>query len=344
MPVLGVDGLPSAFAAERDVPSTDDEAGGGDMSGIDERQAKRSPPCATPSEEERRKTAGGRRRRERDNGESEAQKVIDALNGSLGGAIAGVKAQCECIGVKVDAIEKKLTEHTERIMKLEEFMAKVLSGSLSVGNSAAGSERGSDIASVYGENSNSRGGGLPSFFKRTELVVGGFPRDTERDVVITFIKKILRQGESDAHAGVVDVYTNGPAVSTGKVRFSSPGALWGFIRAKRGQEEAFGSSRIWWTVEKSVKERELSKRISSALAATGDAMIAKGLIPEDKKRSWIGADWGKGDIWVRKEGGRPKVILEVGNDSETYLNVADGAKDFEGIDWSQIAEKANAAA
>lgn len=272
-------------------------------------------------------------------GLGEAQRVIDALNQSLGGQTKGVVTEVDQVIEKVTAIERELGEHRARIMVLEQFMADFRAGTISCPSVKPNSESG---RSCYDDSASARSGGLPPFFKRVELVVGGFACDSPRDEVIRVLRKLMRVGESNEVAGVSDIFTNGPNVSNGKIKFATPGAMWSFIRESRGAEIRHKEQRLWWTVEKSVKERNISKRISHALSAITEAVVERDIVPDDKKKAWVGADWGKGEIWVRVSGGRPKTILTTADHESTFLIVSADATQVPGIDFEAIAEKANA--
>lgn len=110
-------------------------------------------------------------------------------------------------------------------------------------------------------------------------------------------------GQDGAFGGIQDIATQGPKASVAKVTVANPATLWSCIRTLRGVEHEFEGSRTCWTIERSPQERELNKRISASLRLLGDELIGKGLLAEDKRKTWLGADWVKGSIWLRKAGG-----------------------------------------
>ena len=289
------------------------------------------------SERRRRKGAGG--------GELSGQQVIDALNMSLGSKLDSQAAKIDHIALKVESIEAQLADHTKRIMELEKFMADWKSGSIVSPGSRAGSECVVDGASIYGESSGGgRGGSLPPFFRRTELVVGGFQRDSLRDDIISFMKKLTKFGTENATPAIEDYFTPGPKSSVGKIRFTTPGAMWAFIRSNKGVDVLHNSQRIWWTVERSPKERELSKRLSKALALTTEKLLEKSHVSEEKKKIWVGADWGRGEVWIRPDGGRPVTLIKAEDDLSTFLVPTELVTRYADINFEALTNEANAVA
>ena len=48
-----------------------------------------------------------------------------------------------------------------------------------------------------------------------------------------------------------------------KIEFKTPGDMWSFIKANRGKViNLRGGGKMWWTVEKSEEERQISKRVT----------------------------------------------------------------------------------
>ena len=339
MPVLGVDGAASIFTGE---VSTDE---GGDMSGVEDR-SKRAAPAGgtspTPSETERNNTRRERQKRTTADGAVIAKMVIESINLTLGVKLESVSAKVDRTLESLKRVEDELSDHKRRIMDLEAFMVEAKNGKFSnMGSSVGG---GSSDAGERGAGGGGRSGGLPTFFRRVEVVLGGFERDTPRDEIVEWVRKFLKLGEDGATPGVVDVFTAGPKASVCKIRFDNPGSVWNWIRLKKGKDELYKEKRMWWTVERTMQERNINKRMSTAATRLSDELAAKGIVPDEKKKSWIGIEWNKCQVWVRVQGGRPIVVFEAEDDDSTYLKlIKEGADSVcKEYDWEACLNYANA--
>ena len=113
----------------------------------------------------------------------------------------------------------------------------------------SGGGRNDTVASDYRQTDDAN-----EKFQRT-LVIGGFEPDTEKKVVVEFIKqKILKSQDAVEE---VYAYTFG---SVGFVRFKSEDEMWKLVKeTNEAPKVRYGSKEIWISTSKSPEERRKAK-------------------------------------------------------------------------------------
>ena len=96
--------------------------------------------------------------------------------------------------------------------------------------------------------------------------------------------------------GVADTWAPAKRGSIGKVIFKTPGDMWAYIKSMKGKKLEVSGTQYWFTVEKSLQERALAKRVNIGYKFLREKLREQGLDIEDK--DILDADWNRGSIWV----------------------------------------------
>ena len=132
----------------------------------------------------------------------------------------------------------------------------------------------------------------PATGTRTTGVLGGFPRDTHRDVIRRALKDL--ESRLGPQSGIRESYCPFVRSSIGKVRFAHPDNLQDAIAALREEPMTFGEGQakveLWLAVEKTPDERKRSGLITRAqkalLAAAPDLNDVE--VCRASGRLWVG--------------------------------------------------------
>jgi len=269
-------------------------------------------------------------RRKKVNLSQEALGIIEAINN---GPIAkGLQT------VRQDIVELRATAAAQD-KRLEDLERKMTHFEVCHSRQPPPSDAGSDFSTAP---PSARGGrsfpvfdtvGNPyeddrniPFNKRKTIVCGGWKKDTESQLIRTDLDNIFA-----GIGGVVRRSCSGRFNSIGKVVFTEPATMWNFIRPRKGTTLTVPSgphqgTQIWFSVEKSVPEMEVSSRVSRALSALLPALKELRLIPDSAERNTkhLPADFLRGIIWFRRDPDDPagdKVRLTERKRDEYNLNV-----------------------
>jgi len=141
-------------------------------------------------------------------------------------------------------------------------------------------------------------------------VIGGWPRDSERDVVEGDMKAML-----NGIAGVKEFHAIGRFTSLGKVRFGTSNEMWDWIRTIKENPlksplPEHATCGFWASVEKSRDEIATGKATKAALQALVSLLVESGVI-EAEAKARTNADFSQGTVWLRPAVGASKIrILE----------------------------------
>jgi len=198
---------------------------------------------------------------------------------SLSASICGVKTELlaevtkvsdnvEKVQVVQDRVEATQTAQGSRMDKMETDMEAFKQEMKEAMRSSASSMGGSTASgATYGRG----GGGGP----KKKIVVGGFPRDSTRDCVVAALRALMAR--DDLTSSVTDVYTTGKLVSIGFIEFDSSATMWTFLKKNAGKRLSIsGFSELWFSTDKSIGERLLSRRIGSLERQCIEGMVEKG--------------------------------------------------------------------
>jgi len=198
---------------------------------------------------------------------------------SLSASIVGVKTELlievtkvsdkvEKVQVVQDRVEATQTAQGSRMDKMETDMEAFKQEMKEAMRSSASSMGGSTASgATYGRG----GGGGP----KKKIVVGGFPRDSTRDCVVAALRALMAR--DDLTSSVTDVYTTGKLVSIGFIEFDASATMWTFLKKHAGKRLAIsGFSELWFSTDKSIGERLLSRRIGSLKRQCIEGMVEKG--------------------------------------------------------------------
>ena len=125
-------------------------------------------------------------------------------------------------------------------------------------------------------------------------MIGGFPNDTERDVICERLREIFEH-----EPGVREWWTPRKVGSVGKVNFHRNDHAWTFLRKCRGAKFAHGSKQLWHTWDRSKDEVLLSKTVSLAIKTLRTRAMETGVLTHGAEMG-IDGDWERGRVWFKK--------------------------------------------
>ena len=149
-------------------------------------------------------------------------------------------------------------------------------------------ERGCNTsnASVQGDtagaSSNRRADWIPPA-RRDCVVVGGFPLDTEKDVIVAALRGFVSPNAVKKWDGVgaKDVVSKQFSTS-GEIIFENSGHMWRFLKACKGTRFHHEGRKLFHSVDKTVEEQQLSRRVSRVVRVVTEKFSEKGLLGEEK--------------------------------------------------------------
>lgn len=258
-----------------------------------------------------------RRSRPRDGGSSvlsaEARAIINAVNGNTDSKI----------GVVIERISKVETRQTTMETRMDRYDAELVRIAAASARPAAGGGTGSaggGPASSAGDDEYNT-----PIARRCVVVIGGFPQDTARPDVENMLN-IIFDGTI-----VIDKWAPYRLGSIGKVRFSSSSSMWTWIKANagtrftmlyRGPGSSTDGNKLWFSIDKTKAERELSKKIST---------IYKKVLNQARVETWdeerikkcILPDYTRGTLHIRADtNSRPVLTIRLNPADVGALQVA----------------------
>ncbi len=223
------------------------------------------------------------------------QSQFDQIMGAIGGVkgeVTGVKTQLsgmagqlntlqgemgtfkEETNEKFDQVRGSLDEHAKQIKELQ---TKTKEG----GGGGSGGGGGGGASNPYSEPGWVRMG------KRNTLSVGGFPRDTERDLIIAKLQEMSAPyAEGLAENGL---YTTRKLTSFGKMKFKTSDDMWKFIKGNK-IKQTFEDKDVYFSIDKTPEEISLSKKVSAGVKLLKDHYKENGT-PEQDLKKLIDAEW-----------------------------------------------------
>ena len=142
---------------------------------------------------------------------------LDGLQGQVGmlaGQMTSLKSEVVQLGAQVQHQDQRMTEVERQI--------RDITAGRSAGTGAASNPASSD---AYFDSTRPSVSSFPHKNQRTVLVLGGFPYDTDRDVICEKLPEIFAQ-----EYGVREFWAPGKVDSVGKVNFHNNDAVWKFLR------------------------------------------------------------------------------------------------------------------
>jgi len=285
---------------------------------------------------------------------AEAQAIIAAINnGPLARGPADVRSEVGGLRGSVNELKRKVDSQDDRIQSLETKLRGMEMSGVSTAGSAAnsGTTMGPlssgprQVLNPYQAAAAAAQGihvpaALLPFNLRKTLVFGGWPADSESQL----IKADLDLFANDPN--VVDRTVSGKYNSIGKVTFNTVSNMWVFIKARAGgrlpvpASSAFPGTQVWFSIEKSDEEREISKKVSFALSRLKPLMMEKQLLPGDPQAQskHLPADFLRGVIWFKPQLDKQEKFRIIEKDRKTMtfktttdflrLNVSESPEDF----------------
>ena len=165
----------------------------------------------------------------------------------------------------------QVQQHDQRMSDLERQL-KDVTGGRSCGSGCASSAASSE---PHPEP--------PPKNQRTELVVGGFPHDTERDVMSETLREIFGH-----QLGVKDWWTPGKVRSVKMVSFHTSSHVLTFLRKHKGRKFSHGAKQLWRSSERGNPALQ-----ESITGDQGPSILTNGA------ETGIDGDWERGRVWFK---------------------------------------------
>ena len=240
---------------------------------------------------------------------AESQALLQAINRSLGSRLDNLASTVRVIDNKVTEVGNRVDNHDRDIKELirrTEALERGSAGSVSSGGDG-------------GTGSISRGPLRPPGWtppaKRNIIVVGGFPADTERDIIVRHLREFSgphpREPDGWDGRGVEDCYA--PEYSSfGRIRFASSEHMWRFLKHHKGRKFQYDGRNLFHSIDKTPAEQELSRKVARAQQQLVTFLVDTGKLQaeptRDDIRKMVAADWDIGMIRFKGENGVSRIF------------------------------------
>mmetsp|Transcript_66372 Transcript_66372/g.213905 ORF Transcript_66372/g.213905 Transcript_66372/m.213905 type:complete len:334 (+) Transcript_66372:60-1061(+) len=241
---------------------------------------------------------------------AEQQLLFNALNAALGSKIDGVSGQVSTVSAQAQGLQETVMRHDTELQALRirlDCLEK--GGSHYIGSAGSGA---SAVSTAVPSPTRPAGDAKPADFtpknKRQVIVFGGWPSDTEREIIVPCLKDFIKADEAIGWLGDdnAECYPPGPFGILGKVKFSSCSAMWSFVKTHQGVQRQWQGKRIWHSIDQYQFEREIGTRTSRAVSVVKEALMAKKLLPseatKEQVKRMVPTDWDMGIVRVRVNG------------------------------------------
>ena len=129
--------------------------------------------------------------------------------------------------------------------------------------------------------------------QRTVLVLGGFPDDTERDVICEKIREIFVMNLECRNGGLQEK----PDLLE-RLNFTQT-PRHGSFSGNKDKKFYYGTRQMWHTWDRPKEEVLLSKRVSLAVKTLRTKALEKGVLAQRTETS-IDGDWERDRVWYKK--------------------------------------------
>ena len=194
------------------------------------------------------------------------------------------------VNERIEKIESVLSKHEQDIKSLQHLLSEARKEAAEAKQIASTSPKPQSVFRGAPVQASSHRV-LPPFSERMTLVIGGFKDET----LHSHIEKELVQLKNKIK-GVASYWAPAKRGSIGKLTFDSPSEMWEYIKTMKGKRIEVDDLQLWFTVEKSKEEMDVSKRVSKAVRLVRDILTKTTHDPSDKDN--LDADWNRGKVWV----------------------------------------------
>jgi hypothetical protein len=238
---------------------------------------------------------------------SDTKQDILKLSGQVGGLagqVSGVQGlmgtlQTEFVNLRNET-QTRFAETDKTLAKIQEESTKQAAQILELQNRPAVVAVGGGGGGGGGEGRTGGGGGAGGVFvpinKRKVLFVGGFPYNSERDAIVAKFREMVAPCvDTIAPEGL---FTTRKITSFGKIAFKTNDDMWSFINANKSSKFTFEEKEIYWSIDKTEEETNLSKRVTKAVKLLKEHYATNGIAKEDLKK-YISAEWNFGVVYFK---------------------------------------------
>ena len=256
------------------------------------RESKFCPECGTPVSGDEAK----RSKKTTQLGE-EAHTIISSINATISHATKCLEGKVDNVSKDVKALESHLAATTKRVddhdLRLEavESELKTLRELIEAG----GPRSSASGQTPNAQSSESRTAAV--LHKRQSVVVGGFERDTAKEI----IEKRLKIITSEVKDTVKETFSLGKVSSVGIIVFSSSKCMWDFLKKYKGQRFSHNDRDLWHSIEKTKEERELCKRVSRGVKIARSQVAQTLGVSDDEAKKKVDGDWVRGMVYLKQE-------------------------------------------
>ena len=224
-----------------------------------------------------------------------AQVIMGGVQNNLVMNLAPLNAQLATMSGKFEDLTNTVSSHTEHLERIDREIA-TLREDQKAASTQAPSSVGSSAGDWHGSVSSPPSTSTPQSGRRTSrnerktVVVGGFPRDSSKDLVDKAALEL-----TVGIPGLMDAYSVGKRPQIFKMVFADPKAMWNWLKSMKGKRLRYKEERLWHTVEKDPEERLLAKKVSFLIGKVKDATKKDA---EGMKTFLPDPDYEKGIIFV----------------------------------------------
>ncbi len=291
--------------------------------------------------------AGKRGKSERKDKKDKRDKK-DAFSASqfdqIMGAIGGVKSEVTDVKVKVSGVSGQLnhlqgeftTFKEETTNKFDDVRQTLEAHSKNIKELQDKAKTGGGSGAA---DPNPYTPGFVPVSKRTVIFVGGFPYNTEKDLILQKLKEMAAPYDDN----ILDYYTTRKLTSFGKIKFKTSDDMWDFINGTKAVVFKFEDKALYHSIDKTESEIKLSKKVSAAVKLLKTHFETNG-IPKADLKKYVDAEWNYGTVMFKDAPTSKFVIAFTKPKGQDDLVVNSEARVPWGLDLNEHVEGINAAA
>ena len=223
---------------------------------------------------------------------ADAMAIINAINGNtdqkvgelskevktMGKDVEQIKSDVANTNTRLDTTNERLDKSDKRIDALEQRMKSNV-------KDASNSIQFPDVPRN----------------KRTTVVVGGYAKDTDKNIIEASLKSITADCQDD----VRESYCPGKLCgSIGKIDFKDNDKMWKFLKAHKGKKFQHEGGNLWHKVHQNLNERILSKRVMQAVALLAEHLVSKGICTNEDIKKYAYGDGDRGTVFYTPPGSK----------------------------------------
>eukprot|EP00971_Amphidinium_carterae_P040400 792907-Amphidinium_carterae.2 len=230
----------------------------------------------------------------REESAAKKRKEHETSSATIGDVLSAIRDMKGSMDKRLDLVEDHQRGMSKRMAELESRVTSVESARKTPPKPGRASAKASSPANT----SRGSGDSVSEQSEKTTMVIGGFPTDTKRSVVMETLPLFFRY--VSATEDPVDFWAPNLRGSIGLAKFTSSASMWSFIKKARSKASftvGEEGKTIWVAVSRTKEERDSSSRLKKIK----ELVMEVGKVEADQ----VEIDFRRQEVWLKD-----KKILE----------------------------------